>query len=274
MQRQNKLKLEPVKSYSVPEYPSKAEVIKNPEILRRIPEKWRMNPVLCAVLAFTLSSGLYACTKTSGQENNETDVSVLISDNESGVFVPIFDHGEGRGSYGCVSVAPPVFLSEEEAIQVIREEAMLQGVDFSSSETITEAVLPITNEFGDDKFADKTKQGALELDGYDTKLGIGFEYVSKEDFDSLKETGNMMSSVSTFDMKDAAKRLADNNKNTAFFYDPTSEWKEFDFDHEQSEISWEDYLEKYEAEQIEKMKEKLREQVRDFLSWLKGEEII
>ena len=54
----------------------------------------------------------------------------VIAATEEGkiVVAPIFEHGTGRGADGCVVVSPPVFLSEEEAVQVIREELAKQGI--------------------------------------------------------------------------------------------------------------------------------------------------
>jgi hypothetical protein len=41
---------------------------------------------------------------------------------------PIFKHGEGRGATGCVVMTPPVFLSEEEGMQILREELAKHGI--------------------------------------------------------------------------------------------------------------------------------------------------
>ena len=46
---------------------------------------------------------------------------VLAESGEQRISVtPIFEHGTGRGATGCIVVSSPVFLSEEEAMQVIR----------------------------------------------------------------------------------------------------------------------------------------------------------
>ena len=42
--------------------------------------------------------------------------------NAVAIVAPIFQHGEGRGATGCIVMSPPVFLSEEEALLVVREE--------------------------------------------------------------------------------------------------------------------------------------------------------
>lgn len=52
------------------------------------------------------------------------------------VVAPIFEHGEGRGATGCVVVNPPVFLSEQDAMQVIREELPKSGVSLSEGSVL------------------------------------------------------------------------------------------------------------------------------------------
>ena len=51
------------------------------------------------------------------------------------IVAPIFQHGEGRGATGCIVMSPPVFLSEEEALQVIREEMAAKGVQLGTNQT-------------------------------------------------------------------------------------------------------------------------------------------
>jgi len=47
------------------------------------------------------------------------------------LVAPIFRHGAGHGSFGCKAVNPPVFLSEDEARQVIIEEGETGGLSFT-----------------------------------------------------------------------------------------------------------------------------------------------
>ncbi|MCZ7584672.1 MAG: hypothetical protein M5R36_15785 [Deltaproteobacteria bacterium] len=46
----------------------------------------------------------------------------------SAIVAPVFEHGEGRGSIGCVMVNGPVFLSEEEALAVIKTALEKRGL--------------------------------------------------------------------------------------------------------------------------------------------------
>jgi hypothetical protein len=59
------------------------------------------------------------------------------------VAAPIFEHGEGHGSVGCVVITPPVFLSEEEALKIIRESLAGYGLDIRLDQMeITDIEIP------------------------------------------------------------------------------------------------------------------------------------
>ena len=283
------LELKPLRRYRDPEYPTKEEADRSPELLHAIPIRWKHHPLLCSVLVFTVASGLCSCASKQKQPEPASAVEPLIppdgdearteqqnapetSDLPAPLEIPVFAHGIGRGSYGCESVAPPVFLSEEEAAQVIREEALLQGVDFSGQKTI-EAELPVTNLYGDEQFQNSSVRSTLELDGYDEALGIGFEFVSQKDVVSWKQDGNMASSVENYEMKDASERL--HADNTAVFYDPGADWRAFSYNWENGNgEAYDAYVQSFTENQKQAMKEQLREQVRDFLQWLQGQGII
>jgi len=259
------LKVKPVSFYKTPKFPNMQAVRSDPLILNALPQRWRAMPALCVAVSLTLSTGLYGCSRDTGDDNDD--------DKDLKVSVPCFAHGEGRGAYGCVMVAPAVYLSEEEALQIIKEEAEAKGVVFDDTQTIQGTRFPATNLFsGDDEY--ETWKGSLELDGYDSDLKIGFEYISERDvMDWAKET-DVWSSVSSFDMKGTAERLSKVVKNTAVFYDPGADSRAFEMDWEADSETIESNFQKYESEQKERMQEDLRAQVRDFLDWLAAEDII
>ena len=188
--------------------------------------------------------------------------------------IPLFVHGEGRGSYGCSSIAPPVYLSEEEAAQVILETAAEYGVDFSGSGTVQGDALPYTSLVPGE--APGTYKGTLPLDGYDGEKAIGFLYVSKEDVVSWHKQGDVYSSVSVYDMHGTAERLTKTVKDTVVFYDPGYDFNTFmDLQRELGEnCDWQELSAEYAAIEKERMTADLRAQVIDFMEWLKGEGII
>ena len=303
--------LSPLSHYKEANYPTKEQVSLHPELLRIVPRRWANNPVVLTALGLVLSAGLTACGTTSqsaspdnlspaaseetaassvptshqspasvasAEEAVETSVEES-SENSDGqsteaspnspdtLDIPIFAHGTGRSSYGCMSVAPPVFLSEEEAMQVIAEECAAQGIDISGEKTIS-GTFPATSTLpegisGSD--FDETYTGELTLDGYSEELGIGVEFVSTDDIKDWRSNPRSISTVDQYNLKDTAQRLVDCTDNVAVFYDPTADdYREFTGSNEES----------YVESSREKSLEELREQVRDFLQWLKGQGVI
>lgn len=291
--------LTPVSSAKMPKYPTREQALAHPSMLCATPHRWIRHPALCAALLFTVSSGLAGCSSPgagsySSSTNSPQPVSTetvtepssaeaVESAVESGApsiveapvsdqdlldtNIPVFTHGSGRGSYGCVSVAPAVFLSEEEALQVIQEEAAAQGVTFTESKTVS-GTFPATSLDPTGQPETATYDGALELDGYNSQLKIGFEFVSQLDVAEWETPNPMEASVSTYNMLDTAQRLGESAPGVAVFYDPTSDdWEEFGdvYDYDESA---------YVAAQKEKSLEDLRAQVRDFLQWLSAQGVI
>ena len=275
------IQLEPLHHYHSEHYPTKEQVSLHPELLRIVPRRWANNPVVLTALGLVLSAGLTACGTASQSilpdnsapaASDETGASDQpIADNSSNdpepLDIPIFAHGTGRGSYGCESVAPPVFLSEEEAMQVIAEECAAQGIDISGEKTIS-GTFPATSTLpeaisGSD--SDKTYTGDLKLDGYSEDLGIGAEFVSTDDIIDWQVETEMHATVDEYDLKGTAQRLVDCTEGVAVFYDPTADdYREFTGSNEES------YVESSKEQSLEE----LREQVRDFLQWLKGQGVI
>ena len=292
--------LSPRPNYKSPSYPTKEQILLHPELLKTVPRRWARNPVVLTALSLVLSAGLTACGTASdsilpdsnsapaasdalGASNSASSGNSTISaasaedstedstENSAGdaetLDIPIFAHGTGRGSYGCESVAPPVFLSEEEAMQVIEEECAAQGIDLSGQKTIS-GTFPATStlpEAVSGGASDQTYTGDLSLDGYSDDLGIGVEFVSTDDILDWKADTGMAATVEEFDLKGTAQRLADCTDNVAVFYDPTAD-DDLDF----TGSNEESYVESSREQSLEE----LRTQVRDFLQWLKAQGVI
>lgn len=272
-------KVSPVGRYKAPRYPSAEQAAMDPTLLKHLPKRFAAKPAVFAALGAVLSLGLAGCqaipvSPTPSSEGN--------GDPAYSGIIPVFTHGDGMGSYGCVSVAPPVFLSEEEAASVIREEAAKYGLSFDEEKCLENAQIPRHNTSSlqeDHTDSLKTGKGELVLDGYDTELGIGFEFVSIADLKNWPDPKQeMFSSVESYYFKDAAEALAENNPNVVAFYDPASaDFSEFNYEwpeEDDSGAGYTAYAAKYEAQQKESSIEELRAQVRDFLEWLKGQGVI
>jgi len=136
--------LKPITRYAAPRYPTNAYLVEHPELLRLVPKRWRGNKVVLR----TLSATIFLVISCQGQ---------------AAKVAPVFVHGAGRGTFGCVAINPPVVLSEDEARQVICDEARNAGVEFSDTAFV----------LGGDP--------ALKADGYDPVHKIAFEYISLRD---------------------------------------------------------------------------------------------
>ncbi len=79
---------------------------------------------------------------------NLAGCSFAVAELESGkiAVAPVFEHGEGRGVTGCNVVTPPVFLSEEEGLQILREELAKHGIQLKAGGTLQGVVVPARSE--------------------------------------------------------------------------------------------------------------------------------
>jgi hypothetical protein len=102
------------------------------------------------------------------------------------VVAPIFEHGEGRGVIGCQVINPPYFLSEQDAMQVIREELRKGGVAPFETKVPVESVR-ITPQWSDDVArAVPTPQSRIfTLDAFDPQKRVGIEYVNSANYFDL-----------------------------------------------------------------------------------------
>jgi hypothetical protein len=270
----------PVKRYRQPAYPTRLEVLSEPELLERhLPCGWRAIPEMAGTVALFLAVN---STVQAADKKLEAPLGSLA------VVAPIFEHGDGRGATGCVVVAPPVFLSEEEAWQVIdqelsRQKLKLPGIGFE----VRGVKIPHRTEsysVKDGKWTSKiedlpgTKQ-AYKADRANPEKRIAVEFVSEHDYDRLGGP-NSSSTVQSYDFKQVGNSLAEavrkEAKDKVYFgalYDPAvrvepprrepgniktaEDWGKY----------WEESLKKSKAES----QRLLRLQVQDFLKWLQAQ---
>lgn len=276
----------PVDKYRIPRYPEKIEILRNPSMLKTVPERWKGNAyvgvALMSILAFTLTG----CGNKAASAGEKTSASTQSLETEKALVAPIFEHGNGRGSFGCVSVAPPSFLSEEEAFQAIREEGARYGIVFDRAGLelknvgIPETLYYLKPEAADAGYnqnggeINSVRKGDLTLDGYAAAEKIGFEFISEKDYGEwVKEQGSR-SSVDDYDFLSTAKMLKtglegkNNGVNIGIFYNPMTPYEEL------KKLDIKDDFEKMELKTKEMATDELRSQVRDFLQWLKAQGVI
>ena len=134
------------------------------------------------------------------------------------VVAPLFAHGEGMGATGCVMIAPPVYVSEEEALAILKEELGKLGIALGAPPSQLAALrIPGTG----------VRNGASarrSIDAADPAHGLAISYVSAEDAQAAAPRS--MSSVQSFSTKKTAVAVAQQLKHVhgklyfGVLYDP------------------------------------------------------
>jgi len=147
------MKIQPLKSYTPPAYPTFEESKQDARLLERLPRRWRKkNPI-----APLLGTGILIQIAGSGcADKNVQDKDVKITfieprehdQNPANAAVraipatrvaPILEDAlanDGRGGFGCVAISAPVFLSENEAMDLIEAELEKTGLKFHDIVTV------------------------------------------------------------------------------------------------------------------------------------------
>lgn len=272
------MRIEPLRTYAEPQLPTRDAVDAHPELLRLLPRRWQANATVVAALTACL-----AMTACSNSEAAEKPTRVA----------PVFEHGTGSGSFGCVAVNPPIFLSEGDARQVIIEEAKRAGIRFSpNGRTLKDITMPtdgtlarVDDGKGGAKWEPKfgTQVISIPIDGLEQKRNIAFEYISEQDLKDLRTGTTNFGTAGSQTTIGTAKALAEGIGKTkpggtyGVFYDPAIGWsdarekaKPLDY----SSPDWQARNAKIKSAANEMAREELRKQVQDFVKWLKAQGVI
>jgi hypothetical protein len=310
------MKIEPVGKYTEPEYPTRDRFALQPELLGEyVPSVWRSKKLVAGALtAFVLGGTTKFCLSekaAAAEQSQNSDASAKApsftekpDQQKASVSVaPIFVHGGGSGAEGCDAISPPVYISEAEARKFISRELEKENITFDKTDVeIPEIVFDKTVESYEkvgDKYQGLEKptgeQTTFVLDGFNTKLKLGYEFVSTGDFSDLVGT-NPSSMFIFWNLKSLAEeiraKLNDYGKmNAVVFYDPMvlaydpevealmnkrgvlteEERKQIEADGEKRDVMNHD---EYIKAMQKRAEEELTAQVRDFIDWLKKEKIL
>ena len=280
----------PVKAYRTPTYPTKLQVLDNGDLLRKhIPHAWLGHKELAGL------ASVFLCVNTVGcaDEGTTPPKPGRLTKDAAAIVAPIFEHGEGydysRGVGRGFALCSPVLLCEADALQIITDELALHGVHLTEQNVELPSVVIDGAEMGGqhdwisgkDEFRVTPIEGPLEMDLYDPARNIGVEFVCQDDFAPLG--GDLLGGDLLSRPVESVRRVAasiaeevkDKGKNVCFgsFYDPVPYW-DFDSielkDGETYEVAWKRTERECEAE----AKNLLRQQVKDFADWLKGQGVI
>lgn len=171
--------IKPVKRYRTPNLPTAGVLTKHPELLHVVPRRWINNTIVLQALA--ISSGLLLTNCQTNEQSAKLDNNLLLS--ESPKVAPVFFHGSSRANFAGLPILPYIYLSEEEACDVINDEAKLFGIDFNKGNQIS-----LKTEYS--CFPEKRKENQdlreykdsiqLDINGHDTDKHISYVCVCVE----------------------------------------------------------------------------------------------
>jgi len=296
------MKIKPVIATTIPKYPDKYDKdIKNILVSSK-PNRWIGTP-LVGLLSAAVTFSLGGC---AGEQLNPhepgapgTVISnpaviptehILMGDVPSpyqeiftGTYIPLFEFGDGTGGIGCMAITAPVFMTEEEAFEVIAAAFAESGLYLSQHASHRPDVnFPVTNIDGDEVDRNKTVQGDLRGDEIMLLLthDLTVKFVSKDDVIRWKEDddGTPRVSFSSFNIKQAAMTLAENNTAMVVFYDPVANMVDYSitYDIEQEDGESDDAFfarldairEELQKKALAESEQVLRKQVDAFIAWL------
>ncbi|MEN6370597.1 MAG: hypothetical protein ABFD64_01155 [Armatimonadota bacterium] len=257
------MKVAPVKKYIEPRYPTSQILEEHPELLKIIPKRWQGNTMVLTTLA-----GLCILSSCLQKES---------AAKQAPGTTPASQQGKKRARLMGLPAIPPVFLSEDEAREVIVDEAKRAGITFKAD----------GHEFIESNTPELKPYLPLVFDGYDEKYKISYEVVSMSDFKNWNTIKIQPAIQSSYDTKEMAKRLKDalvKAKSGGYyvvFYSP-GEYREAAKKHygykqpayDAKDVDWQAENAKILEMTKDLAREDLRNQVKDFISWLKAEGVI
>jgi len=139
------MKIKPLKTYQTPAYPTHEETRHDPGLLGHLPRRWKQNNTLGSLLGTGLMLHIIGngCKPNNPNEDKTDGRLSLVDKNAKNKkmdniptlpvtrVAPILAEAlanDGRGSFGCVAVSAPVFLSENEALDLIQGELEKAGL--------------------------------------------------------------------------------------------------------------------------------------------------
>ena len=129
------MRVRPVRRAAAPRYPTRDYLCEHPELLELVPERWRHNGLVLAVLGGVVSLILACQTQAAGQQAAAapgTTVDDLPIARQQVAEIPMSGVIKGtivsggvsssRAAFGCMAINPPMYLTEADARQVVADE--------------------------------------------------------------------------------------------------------------------------------------------------------
>jgi len=282
----------PVRSYRSPGYPAKLDALAVPGMLvKHQPPAWLRHAEIVGAAGLFLAANATGCTKS--KPPTLASQAATLAPNAPAIVAPIFEHGEGRAAEGCVVVASPVYLSEEEALRVIKEELAYSGVlltqsnmELTSTEVPLSAVQRWDQQKGESVIEEPARRAALRVDGFNVNRRVAVMFASHRDYWGIDGPWQAQQTlVYTVDLKEVGRFIAKHVTGKpegvylGVFYDPAVKldmqkvWQARERARPHDDLKCElnrTFTEVRKQTQLEAQR-LLREQVRDFGDWLKAQ---
>jgi hypothetical protein len=232
---------------------------------------------MTALLAFTVGGTHCVYGQITNPNTEQTDKKsnkrdqIQQEQQQISHVAPIFVHGKGISAFGCEIVAPPVIISEQDALEIIRNEFAKHNIKL---ETKTDKSIDIkVKEYDYNKNEVVTKTKKMQFDGFSPDLNFVVEFVSDRDATYADKEESYLCSTWSNNLKSLAEKLQNQIKeegklNAVIFYDPVTRTKRDRND----KNYWNNY-EKIKKAAQEESKQLLIQQVADFIKWLKKEKL-
>jgi hypothetical protein len=256
------------------------EVDIDPSLLaEHIPAAWRLSKEMARAATVLLAANAAGCG--DGRElDGAAPPAVAGNPPSTAVVAPVAGAPNrqasqyGRASTVGIVVAPRVYLSEEEALQIIREQLEAHGLQMSEQDVAMGSVmvegLGLVDRYDwltktrERRFGEITEP--LEVDLKDPRRDVCVEYV--DEWDAMRMGGG--DSVRSFQPSSVARSVSEQVREDGdgvyfgAFYDPS---EDLPTELRDGHGNWRDEAE---AE----CKRLLRQQVKGFTEWLKGQGVI
>ena len=315
------MKIQPVKVYKPPAYPTYLESKQDARLLERLPRRWWKNDSIASLIG----TGFFMQVVCAGCDNDaapatanreiaapqnpgpeRTGVARAARTSPITRVAPILEDAlanDGRGGFGCVAISAPVFLSEDEALDLIQTELKKAGLKMQKSVSIDGLPVPSTPQSREERVKEmveemkkadweekiKPRVTKLEKGSYAFDLGtadksLAVAFLNGDDLGQWKAETGFWSSVRSHDfawlatqVRDAfAQRDEGDPVIIGLFFEPST-YPLRDRDSDFRGLNDEQRLARYQTETKdtkERAREKLRVQVLHFVEYLKKEGVV
>ena len=249
-QRNTLLSVAPVEEYTPPSYPTYTDAYDNPAMLKKLPSRWQKNTAVITCIGLMGVAALTGCDNLNNRDSLRYGYEECVEydgyiryDRRDELSLRVHWGGEGFGPFYVV------YLTEQEALNIIRAEAAVACLRFNDTPptyTATVYIGPASYFFG--------------LDLFNNRNNIAISFVNMDDnlvWDWWERRGQDFAELIASEFSNQT-----NNLSIGVIYSPGTR---VDSDQPDDET-------KEEARQI--LREHIAAQVRDFIEELRAQEAI